>query len=401
MSPRDMNLQIAVVGASLAGTRAAETLRRQGFAGRITMIGAEEHFPPVDRPPLSKTALGAEAGRPLDRVRVQEALEVEMLLGRTAVQLDLAGRRVHLDDDTGVSYDGAVLATGAEARVLPGSEDLVNVHVLRSAADAERLRTGLAGRARVAVVGAGVLGCEIAATCRGLGLEIDLIDLAPLPMLRVIGPDMAQAVGDLHRARGVRFHLGRRVLGLAGSPVVTGVRLEAESGDGEELVPADVVVVAIGAGPSTGWLTGSGLEIADGVVCDATCLAVGSAGTVAAAGDVARWFHPLLARTVRVEHWTNAVTQGQAAAQNLLASVTGHGEPGPYTALPYFWSDQYDWKLQVVGMVGDATKLEEGGPDEGRFVVSYRSEGRLVGALCVNMPSRLGRWRRRIEEEIA
>jgi NADPH-dependent 2,4-dienoyl-CoA reductase/sulfur reductase-like enzyme len=388
---------IAVVGASLAGTRAAETLRRQGFAGHITMVGAEEHFPPVDRPPLSKTALGAQ--QPLDRVRVQDALDVEMLLGRTAVQLDVAGRRVRLDDDTELAYDGLVVATGADARVLPGSDELGNVHVLRSARDAERLRSALAGCRQVAVIGAGVLGCEIAATCRGLGREVDLIDLAPLPMLRVVGTDMAPVVGDLHRARGVRFHLGRRVLGLEGSGTATGVRIE---GDGEEeFVPADVVVVAIGADPSTGWLTGSGLEIADGVVCDAAGLAVGSAGTVAAAGDVARWFHPLLARTVRVEHWTNAVTQGQAAAQNLLASVTGVGEASPYTALPYFWSDQYDWKLQVIGMVGDTAKPEEGSPDDGRFVVSYRSEGRLVGALCVNMPSRLGRWRRRIEEEIA
>jgi 3-phenylpropionate/trans-cinnamate dioxygenase ferredoxin reductase subunit len=388
---------IAVIGASLAGARAAEALRRQAFAGRITVVGAEGEFPPVDRPPLSKKALAGDAERPLDLVRVQEALDVDLLLGRTAVQLDVAGRRVRLDDGTELGYDGLLVATGAEARRLPGADDRTNVHVLRSARDAVRLRTGLTRCRRVVVIGAGVLGCEIAATCRGLGLEVDVIDMVEQPMLRVVGPDMAPAIGDLHRGKGVRFHLGRQVLGLQGTPEVTGVLLDGPLG-GTELVPADVVVVAIGAVPATAWLIGSGLELADGVVCDATGMAAGSGDTVAAAGDVARWFHPLFGATIRVEHWTNAVSQGQAAAQSLLAAFTGQGTAVPYTALPYFWSDQYGWKLQVIGIVGDETKLEEGTVEAGRFVVSYQSGGRLVGALCVNWPNRVGRWRSQIEE---
>lgn len=385
------NDRIVVVGASLAGVRAAESLRRRGFTGTVTLVGEELHFPPVDRPPLSKAALAAAVDHVPGRLRVDESLDVELLLGRRAVQLDLAGRSVRLADGTGLSYDGLVVATGAHARTLRGTEGYSNVHVIRTVDDALRLRTALARAAKVAVIGAGVLGCETAATCRGLGLDVALIDSVDTPMVRVLGCTYGQLMATRHRGQGVRLYLGRRVLGVHGRPLADGVVL-----DGDEVVDADLVVVSVGALPATGWLEGSGLQLDDGVICDECCFAAGTDRTVVAAGDVARWHHPLLRRAVRMEHWTNAAAQGQAAAQNLLAALTRSDAPTPYAALPYYWSDQYDWKLQVVGSVGPDTVPEEGAVEDGRFVVSYHSGGQLVGALCVNRPSQVPRWRSRI-----
>jgi NADPH-dependent 2,4-dienoyl-CoA reductase/sulfur reductase-like enzyme len=266
--------------------------------------------------------------------------------------------------------------------------------VLRTAEDAVQLRDSLTPGTRVAVIGAGVLGCEIAATCRGLGLDVSLIDLFPAPMLRVVGPDLAQVFMRLHADHGVELHLGRQVLGLRGSPDVDAVVL-----DGDELIRADVVVVSIGVVPDTDWLIDSGLELVDGVACDEQCFALGVADrSVVAAGDVARWHHPQIGRDIRVEHWTNAVSHAQAAAANLVAAVTGQGEPEPYSALPYAWSDQYDWKIQTIGVLGPEISLEEGSLDDRQFVVSYRDGGRLVGALCVNWPNRVARWRKQITE---
>lgn len=378
---------LVVVGASLAGVRAAEALRRAGYEGTLTLVGAEEQFPPVDRPPLSKAAL-TKPGDPPDTVRVAPDLGLDLVLGRRATGLDVAGRRLRLDDDSELGYDGLVVATGASPRRLPDTESRSNVHVLRSLDDALRLRAELLPGRRVAIVGAGVLGCELAATCRGLGLDVSVVDVFTQPMLRVLGLPYAEVVAGLHRRAGVRLLLGRQVLGLRGDPVVDAVLL-----DGDEVVEADLVVVSIGVVPETAWLEGSGLELGDGLLCDEACFALGSGRTVVAAGDVARWYHPLLKRSLRVEHWTNAASQGQAAAQNLLAALSGTGTPEPYAVLPYYWSDQHGWKLQFVGSLGDETVLEEGAVDDGRFVVSYHAEGRLTGALCVNWPARVPRWR--------
>lgn len=389
-APEASSSHIVVVGASLAGVRAAETLRREGFTGRISLIGEESHYPPVDRPPLSKAVLAHDAERPLDRVKVGAELEVDLLLGWRAVALDVAARTVTLDDGRVLNYDGAVIATGARARHLPGHETTPNVHVLRTADDATRLRGQLRPDLRVAVIGAGVLGCEIAATCRKLGMDVSLIDIAPEPMLRVVGPDLAPTFAKLQIEHGVQMLMGRAVLGLVGEPMVTGVQL-----DQDEIVPADLIVVAIGAVPDTDWLTGSGLEIADGVRCDEFCFALGSDRTVVAAGDVARWQHDGLGE-LRVEHWTNAVSQGQAAASNLLVAMNGEGELKPYVALPYFWSDQYDWKIQVVGVIGSDIEVVEGDLGTRQFVVTYHTDGKLVGALCVNWPARIPKWRMQI-----
>jgi 3-phenylpropionate/trans-cinnamate dioxygenase ferredoxin reductase subunit len=383
--------RLVVVGASLAGVRAAEGLRRKGHTGALTLIGAEPHWPPYDRPPLSKQVLSQGADRPAERVKVDPALEVDLELGRRAIGLDVVQRQVRLDDDRLVDYDGLVVATGATVRRLPDTQDRANVHVVRTVEDADRLRSQLQAGRRVAVIGAGVLGCEIAATCRKLGLEVSLIDVFDAPMLRVLGPACAGAVADLHRRHGVRLLLGRQVLGLRGEAAVDAVLL-----DGDEVVETDLVVVSIGAVPETAWLEGSGLQLADGLMCDEACFALGSDRTIVAAGDVARWAHPLLGRAIRIEHWTNAASQAQVASQNLLAVVSGVGDVVPYAALPYYWSDQYDWKLQFIGTLGEDTVLEEGSPEDGKFVVTYHSEGRLVGMLSVNWPSMVPRWRPKI-----
>ena len=329
-------------------------------------------------------------------LRVAPDLDLHLVLGREAVALDPGRRLVTLDDGSVLEYDGAVLATGATARRLPAAAGRVNVHVLRTVEDAAALRDALEPGAQVAVIGAGVLGCEIAATCRQLDLDVTLIEAFSQPMLKILGPSVAPIVADLHGRHGVRLLLGRQVLGLRGTTEADGVLL-----DGDEVIDADVVVVAIGATPETRWLEGSGLELADGVVCDAECFAIGTGRSVVAAGDVARWHHPLLHRRIRVEHWTNAVSQGQAAGRNLVAALSGDTEPTPFDVLPYFWTDQYDTKLQFVGSLGEEAAFEEGEPSDPRFVISYRTDGRLVGVLCVNWPGRIPQWRRQIAAELA
>jgi len=230
---------------------------------------------------------------------------------------------------------------------------------------------------------------------RVLGIDVTVIDVFSQPMLRILGPDVAPLLADLHREHGVRLLLDQQVLGLRGQGTADGVLLESG-----EVVNCDLVVIAIGAFPETRWLENSGLELADGVVCDHECFALGAARRVVAAGDVARWHHRLLGETLRVEHWTNAVTQGQTAGRNLVAELGGAGETASYDALPYFWTDQYDWKVQFIGTLGEHAQFEEGEPGDRGFVVSYTSEGRLVGALFANRPSRLAAWRKRITENL-
>jgi NADPH-dependent 2,4-dienoyl-CoA reductase/sulfur reductase-like enzyme len=257
-------------------------------------------------------------------------------------------------------------------------------------ADCLRLRARLAGARRVAVVGAGFIGCEAAASCRALGLSVTLVDAFASPMERVLGPVPGRVLAGLHSGHGVTLMLGRQVAGLAGQDEVTGVLLA----DGE-LVKADAVVVAIGVTPGTGWLAGSGLHLDDGLLCDQNCFALG-ADRVVAAGDVARWRHPLLGTAVRVEHWTNAVSQAQAAARNLITRLVGRDEPEAYADVPYFWSDQYDWRLQFTGIAEGEAAIEEGDAGTGKFLVCYRVMGRLTGVLCVNWPARFREYRRAV-----
>jgi NADPH-dependent 2,4-dienoyl-CoA reductase/sulfur reductase-like enzyme len=374
---------VVVVGASLAGLRAVETLRTEGFDGSVTLIGAEDHLP-YDRPPLSKKVLSGE-WEP-DRIALRrdgglDALGVDARLGVRATALDVAGRTVHLDDGSAVPYDALVIATGSEVRRLPGQPELDGLFVLRTLDDSLSLRAALTrGSPRVVVVGAGFIGSEVASTAHGLGCAVTVVEALPVPLERALGAEMGAACAALHQAHGVELRLGVGVDGFEGRERVEGVRLS----DGS-VVPADVVVVGVGVAPATGWLESSGLELRDGVVCDAT-LAAGPPG-VHAAGDVCRWPNELFGEEMRVEHWTNAAEQGAHAARAILAGAAGE-RPSPYAPVPFFWSDQYGLKLQFLGRAGpqDEVRVVHGSPGEHGFVALYGRAGRLRGVLGMARP---------------
>ncbi|MGW0480570.1 NAD(P)/FAD-dependent oxidoreductase [Nonomuraea sp. NPDC003214] len=376
---------ITVVGASLAGLRAVQTLRSAGFAGEIVVVGAERHLP-YNRPPLSKSMLRGD-----DEITLPGAEELgeRWLRGRNAVRLDTAGRLVTLDDGTQVRYDGLVIATGARPRPLPGA--LAGVHTLRTVEDALALRAELAaGHRHVVVVGGGFIGGEVASTARSLGLAVTLVDAAPYPMSGVLGDLASRWLAGHHRSNGVDLVPGRRVTGLEGTGRVSGVRLD----DGRTL-PADLVIAATGVVPDTGWLRGSGLTLDDGVVCDAALFATGADGVVAA-GDVARWPHARYGgASVRVEHWANANEQGAAAALNLLA---GREDATPYAGLPAFATHVHGVRVQTAGLphLADEARVAAGDPEDGRFAVAFARAGTLVGVVGVDAPRDFVRVKRAV-----
>ncbi|PVZ10204.1 NAD(P)/FAD-dependent oxidoreductase [Actinomycetospora cinnamomea] len=384
---------LVVVGASLAGLRAVEAVRRDGFDGEVTLIGAEEHLP-YDRPPLSKEYLAAEEC-PDPRYREEETfagdLDVELLLGTPASALDTAARTVTVGDRT-VSYDGLVIATGAHARTLPGTEGLEGVHTVRTLDDAIALRAALrGGTSRLTVVGAGFIGSEVASVGRRLGLEVTILEALETPLARAVGERMGRALTHLHRRHGTEVHTGvavEEVVSRDGR--VRAVRL----GDGTEIT-TDVLVVGIGARPATDWLEGSGLTLDDGVVADETLAA---APGVYVAGDVARWpnalFTDVAPGTMRLEHWTSAADQGGRAARHAVDPASAR----PYETVPYFWSDWYDGRVQFVGIAaGDHVEVVAGDDAEGGpFTAIYRAGGRIVGALAVDMPAEVMKYRRLI-----
>lgn len=374
---------VVIVGASLAGVRAAETLRMSGFSDRIVMIGNEPHMP-YDRPPLSKKFLAGEWDA--DRVALRkpemfEELKAEWLLGRTATSLDTSARTVILDNSDTLSYDGLIVATGGLARRLPAQPDLAGIHVLRTLDDATNLRAELNGN--VVVIGAGFIGLEAAATARAAGCQVTVLEGFEAPLIRGLGAEMGQAIGDVHRRHGVEIRCNVRVDGFEGTTRVTGVRLA----DGE-VVPADVVIVGIGVAPATTWLESSGLTLRDGVVCDEFLCA--GPENVFAAGDVARWPNALFTHIepdMRVEHWTTAAEEGQAAATNLLARLRGE-EPQPFVTVPFFWSDQFEARIQFLGRATATSQVDvvAGDPAEGKWCAIYSEGDRLTGVLGVSMP---------------
>jgi 3-phenylpropionate/trans-cinnamate dioxygenase ferredoxin reductase component len=387
-----------VVGASLAGLRAAEALRRGGHDGPITVVGAEPYLP-YDRPPLSKQVLTGKIDPADTALDPDKSLDLDWILGVRATGLDLARSLVILDGPEPVPFDRLVIATGAAPRLLPGFEPGPGVHYLRTRDDAARLRRELVAAERLVVIGAGFIGLEVAASAHELGLGVTVLEALPVPLERAIGARMGQAVAELHRRRGVEVRTSVDVAGLVRSGsgaggIVEGVRL----GDGS-MVPAQVVVVGVGVAPVTGWLEGSGLDLGDGVLCDDRLRALAGGRIrpdIAAAGDVARWTHPRTGEAVRIEHWTNAADQGEAAAQALLL---GDDAP-PYGPVPYFWSDQHGVKIQFVGGTrpGDEVAVIEGDPAEDRFVAAYGNGGRLVAALGMRRPARVMALQRLIGE---
>jgi NADPH-dependent 2,4-dienoyl-CoA reductase/sulfur reductase-like enzyme len=382
--------RLVIVGASLAGHRAAQAARGAGFEGDLIVVGEERH-PPYTRPPLSKELLAGE--QEVDRVHFPcDKFDADWRLGVSAVSLDRGARRVVLSDGDELAYDRLILATGSRPRSWPGSGgELEGVHVLRSLDDALALRAAFDGSPRVAIVGAGFIGCEVAQTARKQGLDVTLIDIAQTPML-ALGPTLGQWCADLHRDNGVDLRLGTGVAALVGNGHVEAVQLS----DGERIA-ADVVVVGLGAVPNTEWLAGSGLTLTPGLECDATLTAVDDPD-VLGAGDIVSWPHPLAGgEALRIEHWTVAAEQGQLAGRNALVP---HGERTAYDAPPYFWSDQYDKKIQSLGLPGRAERLEilEATPDGARVVYAGERDGRLVGIVAINAARRLGSYRMALAE---
>jgi NADPH-dependent 2,4-dienoyl-CoA reductase/sulfur reductase-like enzyme len=387
---------VVVVGASLAGLRAAEALRREGYAGRLTLVGDEAHLP-YQRPPLSKQFLAGAWEREKIDLRRKPDLDVEFRLRTPATALDLSAREVVVRGGDGreerLRFDGLVVATGARPRLLPESvapRAMRGVFTLRTVDDCLALRDALQRRPRVVVIGGGFIGSEVAATCRGMDLQVTLLEADEAPMHRALGAQMGRVMHEVHVEHGTNVRVRTLAEALVGDGRVEGVRLE-----GGEVIPADVVVVGLGVVPNTDWLEESGLRLDDGLLCDARCAAVGVEGVVAA-GDVARWHHEELGRTVRVEHWDNAIQQAATAARTLLQG----GRAEPYRPMPFFWSDQYDARLQLIGMPepGDEVRVIEGSAEERRLVAAYGRAGRTVAVLTLNAIRRTGAYQGLVEE---
>ena len=372
----------------------AETLRREGFEGPVSLIGEEDHLP-YERPPLSKRVLSGEwpeeRATLRDRERIDE-LDLDLRLGERAAGLDPDARIVTLEGGGEVGYGEVVIATGAAPIHLPGTEGLEGVHVLRTLEDCAALRERLADAPRVVIVGGGFLGTEIAATARGYDADVVLVSDLDEPLADVLGPELAAMLREVHRERGVDVRTGALVEEVtAADGSANGVRLA----DGSA-IESDLVVIAIGARPATSWLEGSGLEIDDGVVCDSACRA---APGVWAAGDVARWYHEGLGRSLRIEHRTNAGMQGMAVARNILAGE----EATPFTPVPFIWTDQYELTFQIHGLPGGAETIEviEGSHDERELVVAYGADGRVTAAIGVDSPRTVRKVQRLVAQGAA
>jgi NADPH-dependent 2,4-dienoyl-CoA reductase/sulfur reductase-like enzyme len=379
--------RIAIVGASLAGLRAAETLRDRGFNGALTLIGDEPHRP-YDRPPLSKQVLqGAwEPEQTFFRKKDgYDALALDMRLGVRAVSVDLRARRVALGDGTFADYDRLIIATGARVRTLPAIAPRAGLLALRGLDDVIVLRRALTDAPHVAIVGAGFIGLEVAASCRARGLPVTVIETLPVPLSPILGPTFGDMVAAMHRDHGVDLRTGVVVTDVLGESRVAGVALS----DGSRIA-ADIVVVGIGVTPNTEWLEHSGLTIDNGIVCNGSGEA---APDVYAAGDVARVANRWHGDSPRIEHWTNAVEQAVHAAENALA---GPEAPTSFSSVPYFWSDQYDRKIQFIGAARphDEMVIVDGSLADRRLTALYRRDDRVVACLAVNQPRALIKYKK-------
>jgi 3-phenylpropionate/trans-cinnamate dioxygenase ferredoxin reductase subunit len=373
------NSGYVIAGAGLAGAKAAETLRAEGFDGPVVLIGDETERP-YERPPLSKDYLQGKAERETIYVHPQAWYGdngVDLRLGSPVTAIDRAAHEVTLADGSRVGYAKLLLATGSAPRRLtvPGA-DADGVFYLRRVGDSDRIRTALAAASRVAVIGAGWIGLEVAAAARTAGAEVTICEVAELPLLRVLGPEVAQVFADLHRQHGadLRFGVGVEEISVTGGRAA-GVRL-ADGGQ----VEADAVIVGIGITPNSQLAEAAGLETGDGVVVDAGLRS--SDPDIFAAGDVASAYHPLLGRHIRVEHWANALNQPQAAARAML------GQDVAYDRVPYFYTDQYDLGMEYSGYVepgGYDQVVFRGEVDKREFVAFWLSGGRVLAGMNVNV----------------
>lgn len=393
--------RVVVVGAGLAGLRAVETLRGEGFDGEIIVVGEEGHRP-YTRPPLSKQVLSGEWD--LERAQLRsvedlETLNAEFRSATAATGLDIDRREVRLADGSNISFDGLVIATGAAARRLPMFDGRPGVHVLRTLDDASAINAELAHAASVLVVGGGFIGAEVAATARSMGKQVVLVEPQGTLLLRGLGSKLGAAIENFHRDNGVDVRCGVSIASVTDDGDSTTVTLD----DGS-VINADVTVIGIGASPSVQWLSDSHVNVDDGVKCDEFCRVLDSSGQpvrgVVAAGDVARWRSLSQGRDVRMEHWTNAQEQGTAAARTLLADLgVSAALTVAYDPTPYVWSDQFGKKIQVVGYLdGSETPHVVKGDDlTPPFLALMERDGEVVGAVGVAMVPALVKARSLIE----
>jgi len=384
--------RVIIVGGAAAGLSAAESLRKHGHQGEIVVVG-DEHGERCDRPPLSKQVLSGqwESGRAILMAPARiDKINAVMHAGR-AQRLDVAGHKVELADGTILDYDAAVVATGVRPRTLAG-QAISGVHVLRTLADSVALRRSLGGGRRLVVVGGGFLGLEVAATARKLGCEVVVVEPVPVPLASRLGSTVAEQLLAEHAKHGVEIRCGvgaEEVLTTEAPSgrMVSGIRTTA--GD---VLAADTVLVAIGSVPNVEWLAGSGIDTADGVLCDPYCQA---GSDVWAAGDIARWHHTGLGRSVRLEHRLNATEQGQAVGRNIISD-----SPVAFTPTPFFWTDHYDVKIQLAGVVPEnaveRTELDEGGS----LIRSFTQDGRLLGVVGWNAAKALIPYRRQLQASL-
>jgi 3-phenylpropionate/trans-cinnamate dioxygenase ferredoxin reductase component len=365
-----------IVGGGLAGAKAAQALREEGFEGRVVLLG-EEDVPPYERPPLSKDYLRGDAGREAIWAQEEgwyEAHDVELRTGTHVGELALASSEVVLDGGERIGFDQLLLATGSAARRLPipGAE-LGGVHLLRTVADSDVLREALTPGVRVVVIGAGWIGCEVAASAKQRGAEVAMVAPEDVPLERVLGPEVGAVYREVHAAQGVELALGTGVEAIEGNGNVTGVRTT-----GGRVLGADLVVVGVGAAPRTELAQAAGLEVEDGVLVDDRLRS--SAPNVFAAGDIARAQHPLFGETVRVEHWGTALEQGPAAARNML------GRDLAYDRIPYFFSDQYDVGMEYAGHALSYDRVVfRGDPSTFEFMAFWLRGDRVAAGMNVNV----------------
>jgi 3-phenylpropionate/trans-cinnamate dioxygenase ferredoxin reductase component len=364
-----------IVGASLAGAKAAQTLRDEGFEGRVVLLG-DEPVRPYERPPLSKEYLQGKAG--LDKVFVHdegyyEAHDIDLRLSTHVQSLDVTAREVVLSSGEQLAYDAVLLTTGAAPRHLsvPGS-DLDGIHTVRTVADSDQLQAAIRGAGRVVIIGGGWIGCEVAASARQLGAEVAVIEGGQLPLERVLGPELGTFYRDVHAEHGVEWHFGSGVEELRGSERAEEVKLA----DGS-VVAGDLFVVGVGVIPRTELAEGAGLTIENGVVTDEYLQT--SVPGVFAAGDIADAWHPLFRTRIRLEHWSAALNQGPVAAKNML------GQRVPYEKVPYFFSDQYDVGMEYSGFAPTWDQVVyRGDPATRAFIAFWLKDGRLAAGMNVN-----------------
>lgn len=378
--------EVVIIGAGLGALRVAEQLRQRGHRGPITVLGGEPYLP-YDRPPLSKQVLRGE--RDTSEFPDVGRLDVRWILGARAVSLDVNRNIVHADNGQVHGYNVLVLAPGGRPRTLPGLDMGSGIHVLRTIDDALALRESIRTNGRLIVIGAGFIGCEIAASARQLGSAVDLIEALPAPLVRVLGPDAAAKVTALHEAHGVRLHVGATVAGLLRYPDgrVRGVRL----GDGS-VIDGDNVVVGIGIVPDVAWLAESGVQLQDGILCDSSGQT--SVPNIFALGDAAQWWHDLAGKHRRVEHWTTTADQAAVVAATIMQ---GQSEaPTNLEAAPYFWSDQYDVKIQGIGFIDPCDRVDKLSI-RNRTVLLYSRDGLVRGIVGFSIPGPVMRTKPLIE----